>query len=60
VVSVRGGSRPERRGGERRFADALTPVKFLLDNLDKGATADERLEWSPDVEPEKAHARLLA
>jgi len=35
------------------------PVKILFDDLDTGATVDERLEWLPDIEPDQG-APLVA
>jgi uncharacterized protein (DUF433 family) len=51
---------PERSGGEWCFADALMPVKFLFDSLDKGATVEGRLEWFPDMEPRRCTGLLFS
>ena len=50
---------PTGEAAKRRSADTRMPVKILFDDLDTGATVDERLEWLPDIEPDQG-APLVA
>jgi uncharacterized protein (DUF433 family) len=41
--------KPGRVGGAWCFRETRLPVSFLFDNLEKGASVDEFLEWFPVV-----------
>jgi uncharacterized protein (DUF433 family) len=49
---------PGKLGGQWCFAGTRMPVRSLFENLDKGATVDEFLEWFPDVPAELVHSVL--
>ena len=48
----------ERVGGAWCFAGTRVTVRSLFDNLDRGATVDEFIEWFPAVREEQVHAVL--
>lgn len=49
---------PLKMSGVWCFAGTRMPVASMFENLDKGATVNEFIEWFPDVPAELVHEVL--